>query len=489
METPRNQPVRSRDLGGNDEGRRPADGGRPSRQNIPPAIDAMLKWEAISLLERDYGRAPVVEALRVIAETIRGGRLDHDNEAAIAAQCAADLHSRFARSQRRVLNLTGTVLHTNLGRALIAEEAIEAAVEAMRSATTLEYDLEKGERGERDRHIERWLTELTGAEAVTAVNNNAAAVLLVLSALARDKEVIVSRGELVEIGGSFRIPDIMREAGCKLVEVGTTNRTHLADYEHAITPETALIMKVHCSNYAVQGFTKSVGIKELSDLGRKRDLPVIEDLGSGTLVDLRRYGLPYEPTAAASIKAGADIVTFSGDKLLGGPQAGFIAGRKDLVYRIAKHPMKRALRLDKIRLAAIEATLPLYADPEVLRRKLPALRLLSRPAADIRIAADRIMPAIAGYIPKGLRAEVAPCYSQIGSGALPLDVMASFAITFMPAEGRGAGSRLEGLSSRLRAMPVPVIGRIADGRLWLDLRCLEPEDEALFIKQFVSLSH
>jgi L-seryl-tRNA(Ser) seleniumtransferase len=247
-------------------------------------------------------------------------------------------------------------------------------------------------------------------------------------------------------------------------------------------------MKVHCSNYAVQGFTKSVGIKELSDLGRKHGLPVIEDLGSGTLVDLRRYGLPYEPTAAASIKAGADIVTFSGDKLLGGPQAGFIAGRKDLVRRIAKHPMKRALRLDKIRLAAIEATLALYSDPEILRRKLPAIRLLARPADDIRAAADRVAPKIARHAPKGLRVEIAPCHSQIGSGALPLDVMPSFAITFIPANARGAGTRLEALAARLRAMRVPVIGRIADGRLWLDLRCLEADDERLLIEQFAAVS-
>jgi L-seryl-tRNA(Ser) seleniumtransferase len=238
----------------------------------------------------------------------------------------------------------------------------------------------------------------------------------------------------------------------------------------------------------VQGFTKSVGIKELSDLGQKHGLPVIEDLGSGTLVDLRRYGLPYEPTAAASIKAGADIVTFSGDKLLGGPQAGFIAGRKDLVRRIAKHPMKRALRLDKVRLAAIEATLPLYTDPEILRRKLPTIRLLARPADEIRAAADRVMPEIAKHVPKGLRVETTTCHSQIGSGALPLDLMLSYAIAFVPVQARGAGTKLEELAAGLRAMPVPVIGRIADGRLWLDLRCLEPQDEALLIEQFSAVS-
>ncbi len=487
METPRNQSFRARDLGeiGKEAN---ANSGRGPQHPIPPAVGAMLKWKAISSLERTYGHAPVVEALRDIADAIRDGRLDRADRQAIAAQCAADLERRFMRSQCRVINLTGTVLHTNLGRALIAEAAIEAAVQAMRCATTLEYDLEEGARGERDRHIEHRLKDLTGAQAVTAVNNNAAAVLLVLCALARGREVIVSRGELVEIGGSFRIPDIMREAGCTLVEVGTTNRTHLADYERAINPQTAAIMKVHCSNYAVQGFTKSVAIKELADLGGQHDLPVIGDLGSGTLVDLRRHGLPYEPTAAASIKAGADIVTFSGDKLLGGPQAGFIVGRKDLVRGIARHPMKRTLRLDKIRLAAIEATLALYADPEILRRKLPTLRLLARPASDIRAAAERVMPAILKHVPAELRSEIASCHSQIGSGARPLDLMPSFAITFAPRIARGSGTRLEALARRLRAMPVPIIGRIADGRLWLDLRCLEPEEEGLLIRQFGALS-
>ncbi len=446
----------------------------------------MLKWSPVAALAAQYGHAPLVEALRGVAAAIRAGTLAGD-ETAVASAASTHLQARFAMSQRRVFNLTGTVLHTNLGRALIAEEAIVAAVDAMRHATTLEYELGEGRRGERDRHIERWLTELTGAEAVCAVNNNAAALFLVLAALARGKEVIVSRGELVEIGGSFRIPDIMREAGCRLVEVGTTNRTHPADYERAIGPDTGLIMKVHCSNYAVKGFTKAVGMAELAALGRQKDLAVVEDLGSGTLADLRRYGLPYEPTAAASIKAGADIVTFSGDKLLGGPQAGFIAGRKALVARIAKHPLKRALRLDKIRLAAIEATLPLYADAERLREKLPTIRLLARPPGDILAAAERVLPAVAAALPSGITAEIAPCHSQIGSGALPLDLMPSLAITFAVKRTRGSAAKLDALAAAFRALPVPVIGRIADGRLWLDLRCLEDGDEPAFAAQLTAL--
>lgn len=443
----------------------------------------MLKWPYVVALVEEFGRVPVVDALRGAAMRVRAGGLVAD-EGAVAEAVRATLGVRFAPSQRRVLNLTGTVLHTNLGRALIAEEAIAAAVEAMRHATTLEYDLAAGQRGERDAHVEPWLKQLTGAEAACAVNNNAAAVLLVLAALARGREVIVSRGELVEIGGSFRIPDIMREAGCRLVEVGTTNRTHLADYERAIGPDTALIMKVHTSNYAVQGFTASVAVSELVALARKAGLPMVEDLGSGTLADLRRYGLPYEPTAGASIKAGADIVTFSGDKLLGGPQAGFIVGRAELVRRCAKHPMKRAMRLDKVRLAAIETTLKLYADPERLAARLPTVRALARGVDDIEAAARRVLEGAEVKLGTDIVVEITPCRSQIGSGALPLDLMPSWAITFRPGKAkRGSGARLEALAAALRGGEVPVIGRIADGRLWLDLRCLAAEDEALLVGQ------
>jgi L-seryl-tRNA(Ser) seleniumtransferase len=465
----------------------------PSSQKLggrraPPSIDAMLAWPEMMVLGKRFGRIPLRDAAREAADAIRAGTITVES-AAIAAFCREKLEAEFAPSQRRVLNLTGTVLHTNLGRALLAEEASQAALEAMRHPTSLEYDLDDGRRGERDAHIEPWLARLTGAEAALAVNNNAGAVFLLLSALAKGREVIVSRGELVEIGGSFRVPDIMREAGCRLVEVGTTNRTHLADYEHAIGPETALIMKVHSSNYAVQGFTASVSARELAPLARAHGLAVVEDLGSGTLVDLRRYGLPHEPTAAESIAAGVDAITFSGDKLLGGPQAGFIAGRSDLIRRIAKHPLKRALRLDKIRLAAIEATLKLYADPDRLRRALPTVALLARPADEIETVARRIADSLQNVLnKKGLRLDAEPCHSQIGSGALPLDLMPSWALTLrFTGQGPAESANLEKLAAKLRAFPVPVIGRLAEGRLWLDLRCLAEAEEALLVSQLGGL--
>ena len=438
----------------------------------------MAQWPDLAPLIQRVGRPLVVEALRAWVDA-RRGQAEVADPLACARWCEARLAGLATPSQRRVFNLTGTVLHTNLGRALLAEEAIEAAVAAMRSPTTLEYDLDGGGRGERDDHIAPWLCRLTGAEAATAVNNNAGAVLLALNALAAGREVVVSRGELIEIGGAFRIPDIMARAGCRLVEVGTTNRTHLKDYAAAIGPDTAAIMKVHPSNYAVQGFTKSVSAAELVPLAREKGLPVIEDLGSGTLVDLETWGLPHEPTAREAITAGIDVVTFSGDKLLGGPQAGLLVGCKALIERIARNPMKRALRLDKVRLAALEATLRLYADPERLVRRVPTIRALARPAAEIHIQAERLLPALAQALGRAWQAGIKPVRGQIGSGALPVDLLPSFALSV---KGKG----LDKLANAFRRLPIPVIGRIEDDTLLFDLRTLD--DEAAFAAQLAKFT-
>jgi len=447
----------------------------PDHTSPLPSLDALLRSPEAALLTERFGRHATTATLRATLAARRAARAFSAPPAAIVDEAADALARQFAASQRPVFNLTGTVLHTNLGRAPLPPEAAEAAAAAFRSATTLEFDLATGRRGERDDHIAPLLCHLTGAEAATVVNNNAAAVLLTLNTLALGKQVPVSRGELIEIGGAFRIPEIMARAGAILREVGTTNRTHPRDYEQAIGPETALLMRVHPSNYAIAGFTAAVGTAELAAIAHAASLPLVEDLGSGSLVDLAAWGLPHEPTPRESLAAGADVVTFSGDKLLGGPQAGLIVGRENVIKRLNANPMKRALRLDKGRLAALEHVLRLYLDPDRLRDRLPTLSLLTRTEADIRGTAQRLLARLGAAFPDRA-VTVEACRSQIGSGALPVDRLPSVALTM-------GGNGLEMLANRLRALPRPVIGRIASGRLWLDCRCLEPDDEAAFLAQ------
>jgi L-seryl-tRNA(Ser) seleniumtransferase len=452
-----------------------------------PSVDRLLQQPRVASLIEQYGRPLVVETIRSVIDAQRAAIAQDTptiEEAALIERCADHLAAATRPSIRPVFNLTGTVLHTNLGRALIGKLAAEAAMTAMTCAVNLEFDVDGGARGERDSHVEDWLKRLTGAEAAVVVNNNAAAVYLVLNSFAQKKEVIVSRGELVEIGGAFRIPDIMTRSGCKLREIGTTNRTHAKDFIEAICERTAAIMKVHASNYAIQGFTATVPETELATIAHDHKLPFWIDLGSGTLVDLERWGLPHEPTPRDAIVNGADLVTFSGDKLLGGPQCGLIVGRRDLIAKIRKNPMKRALRIDKIRMAALEATLRLYADPDKLVREVPTLRLLTRPQKDIEAQATRLLPALAAAVGEHADAAVINCASQIGSGALPVDALPSAGIALTP-RGKNRNSAAERLSNAFRKLPLPVVGRVNDGAFILDLRCLD--DEAGFTGQLPQL--
>jgi L-seryl-tRNA(Ser) seleniumtransferase len=449
-----------------------------------PSVDEALRSAAAAQAIETFGRPATVVAVREAMTAARKDGVALSGDQA-AVNAVALLEARNRTNLKPVFNLTGTVLHTNLGRALWAEAAIEAAVVAMRSAVALEFDLGEGHRGDRDEVVRDLLCELTGAEDATVVNNNAAAVLLTLNTLAKGREAIVSRGELIEIGGAFRMPEIMSRAGAKLVEVGTTNRTHKKDYLGAIRDKTGLILKVHTSNYRIEGFTKEVGARELAALAKDRKVPLVNDLGSGTLVDLSRFGLSHEPTVKESVAEGADLVTFSGDKLLGGPQVGFIVGRKDLIARIKSNPMKRALRIDKVRLAALEATLRLYRDPDRLSERLPTIRLLARPKAEIETLARNLAPAVAARIGAGFDVAVAPCASQIGSGALPLETVPSAGLAIRPRAGKSGGRALAALSIALRQLPIPVVGRIEDKALILDLRCLE--DDKAFVANLATL--
>ena len=388
----------------------------------------------------------------------------------LVVETRALLAERAAPSLTRAINATGIVLHTNLGRAPLAEAARRAAAEAAGYAV-LEIDASTGVRGSRQAHVAGLLRELTGAEEALAVNNNAAAVLLALTSLARGRDVIVSRGELVEIGGSFRMPDIMAAGGCRLVEVGTTNKTYLHDYEAALTPESALLAKVHRSNFAMRGFVHDVGADELVSLGRRAGVPVLFDMGSGALVDLGARGLPAEPTVTAAVAAGVDVVTASGDKLLGGPQAGLIVGRREALARIRAHPLARAMRIDKLDLAALEATLRLYRDPDGVWNDVPVLRMLAREAPALEAVARDLAGRVAGRLAGAADVDVVQTVSEAGGGALPGAELRSWAVALRPAhDGPEVWDR------RLRRSRPPVFARIAEDRLLLDVRTLEAED-------------
>ncbi len=460
-----------------------------------PSVDKILRTENAETLIDSFGHQPVTDAVRDDLAQLRqsiardgNGSAEDVSKESIIARVAARLEADLAPSLKPVFNLTGTVLHTNLGRAPLPEEAIEAIAAVSRGASNLEYNLETGRRGDRDVHLEDKLARLIGAEAVTIVNNNAAAVLLMLNALALRKEVIVSRGELIEIGGAFRIPDIMSRAGAKLREVGTTNRTHPKDFEEAISTKTAMVMKIHTSNYEVHGFTAAVSESDLATIAHQNNLPFVIDLGSGTMTDLRQFGLPHEPTAQEALAAGADLVSFSGDKLLGGPQAGIIAGRADLIAKIKKNPMKRAMRCDKMTIAALETILRLYMDPDRLAERIPTLRLLARKQNEIKETANRTETSMSAALGEKYEVMQQNCQSQIGSGSLPTERLDSIALVIRPTAAKGIGTALKRLATAFRQLPMPVIGRIQDDTFWLDLRCLEENNEEAFKNQLNALN-
>ncbi|MGX2947525.1 L-seryl-tRNA(Sec) selenium transferase [Frederiksenia canicola] len=438
-----------------------------------PSVDKLLKTPRGSALVAEFGHYAFVDQARSLIEQIRH-QIQQDQSLPDVIQTENDIFDVIsdrlqAQKQvaiKKVFNLTGTVLHTNLGRGLWSQGAIAAATDAMKHNVALEFDIDAGKRSHRDLYISQLLQQITGAEAACMVNNNAAAVLLMLATFAQGKEVIVSRGELVEIGGAFRIPDIMQQAGCKLVEVGTTNRTHLRDYRHAINENTAFLMKIHTSNFHIQGFTASVSEEELVALGKEFDLPVISDLGSGSLADLTAFNLPEEPMVQQKIAAGVDLVSFSGDKLLGGPQAGIIIGKKALIDRLQQHPLKRVLRCDKVILSALEATLRHYLFPDKLAENLPTLQLLTQSLESLQHKAEQLKTTLHNRLDSRYLLQIEPSLAQIGSGALPTEQIPSIAVTISASKQ----SDLLDLEKHFKTYPQPIIARIHQQKMWLDLR-------------------
>lgn len=450
-------------------------------RNIPK-VDSIMENEKIKELLDITSRELVLDCARKATEDLRifiNKNPNNENKINLETKniinkIHQDVHKLISYNMKRVINGTGTILHTNLGRAVISKEAAERVKNLVTGYSNLEFDLEQGKRGSRYSHFERIICKITGAEAAIAVNNNAAAVLLILSSMAKNKDVIVSRGELVEIGGSFRVPDVMKQSGSNLVEVGTTNKTHLYDYEEKISSETAALLKVHTSNYKIVGFTESVSIEELAVLGKKYDVPVIEDIGSGVLIDLGKYGLTCEPTVQNSIKGGADIVCFSGDKLLGGPQAGIIVGKKQYIDKIKKHPLNRALRIDKFTAAVLENVFHEYIDEESAMKNIPVLNMINKNLEEIRISAENLSNKLK-ELSEYLEINTVECLSQIGGGSLPLERIKSYAVTLRPLTMSCAS-----FERKLRNVEIPVIGRVVNDTFYIDLRTvLEKEEQTI----------
>ena len=437
-----------------------------------PKVDEVLRQPAIAAL--DLPQSVITDLVRQHIDDLRRRVLDSDLQTLpsmedLCAEICTAAKAAAKPSLRPVINATGITLHTNLGRACLSEKAVQAAADAARRYSTLEYDVESGQRGSRYSHVEKLLCKITGAEAAMVVNNNAAAVLLILSALGKGGEVITSRGELVEIGGSFRIPEIMEQCGCSLREVGATNKTHLRDYERAICEDTRALLKVHTSNFRIMGFTESVSLQELVELGKQTGLPVIEDLGSGCFFDLETLGIHDEPTVMNSVKAGVDIISFSGDKLLGGPQAGIILCKEKWIKTLKSHPLTRAMRVDKMTLAALEATLDTYLDPEKAQQEIPTIRMLAIDPALLKLRAEALYEKLTAL---GVTCQVIPEQDQVGGGSVPTQLLPTWAVAVDP-----QNVAVDGLEERLRKQSdIPIIGRIVKDRYLLDTRTLWEED-------------
>ena len=439
-----------------------------------PQVDLLLQTEALVQLQNTIPRSIVADGVRRTLQEIRQQILfstdvwfpqDYLAEDMLISRISETIAKELRPHLHPVINATGVVVHTNLGRAPLAAEATQQLVAISGGYSNLEIDEESGVRGQRYSHVVDLLCRLSGAEDAIVVNNNAAAVLLILSGMAQGHEVIVSRGEQVEVGGSFRIPDIMRQSGCTLVEVGATNKTYLRDYAAAITPQTGALLKVHTSNYRVVGFTAEVPRQELVHLAHQHNVPVLEDLGSGSLLDLSRYGLSYEPTVRDVLAAGIDVVSFSGDKLLGGPQAGIILGKKQYIERLRYHPLNRALRIDKLTLSALEATLKLYLDEEQAVKRIPVLHMLTQPLEQVTARAEKFAAALHNVVTEGIQITQDDVFAAVGGGALPLEQLPSKAVALHP-----SGLSVDQLDMNLRMFATPVFSRIAKDSLLLDMR-------------------